>query len=240
VRGVGRRRAAFAPVVLLLAVGLTTKVVLLSISTPGDDEAAHLWGATWPAVVERSFLASADLIAFGMLVAVLETLVQQRPVPRLEARGPGLVVAGLSLFAASALAHRFAGLDDRLFDTGAAAASALVVLHAVLPRTNRPRAVMRLFDARPLVYMGDISYSFYLWHMPLLYLVREHGLLQPGALGVLLNVAMLAPVTIAAAAVTYRWVEQPAMRRRERRPQAAHALDKHEASIGPYALRPSG
>ena len=62
-----------------------------------------------------------------------------------------------------------------------------------------------LLDSRPMRFVGNISYSLYLWHWPLLilpeaYLVRDLGLVER-------LLALL--VATALAWLSYRWVERP-------------------------------
>jgi peptidoglycan/LPS O-acetylase OafA/YrhL len=68
----------------------------------------------------------------------------------------------------------------------------------------------KLISAPPLVWTGDISYSLYLWHWPLLVFSR----LLFGE-----TIWLAAPVVIAAfglAALSRRWIEQPFLERRLR------------------------
>jgi len=65
----------------------------------------------------------------------------------------------------------------------------------------------RLLAWKPLVWVGLISYSLYLWH-PLLIHVLPKDRLWSHALAVALSVL--------AAAASYRWIEQPFRRRRHR------------------------
>lgn len=64
---------------------------------------------------------------------------------------------------------------------------------------------------RPFAALGVISYGLYLWHLPLLLVMRQAGLL-PAALGPRLLVVLA--VTVAAAAVSWRWIERPWIERR--------------------------
>lgn len=79
---------------------------------------------------------------------------------------------------------------------------ALVVMTAIHP-TNHLGAFL---GSRPLVLVGQRSYSLYLWHWPI-------GLLVPkSALHGVISLAF----TIAASEITYRWIEQPFRLRRVR------------------------
>lgn len=65
--------------------------------------------------------------------------------------------------------------------------------------------VGRLLASRPLVGIGLISYSAYLWHQPLLAFARHRSLTEPGP--GLLSLPVLA--TFALAYLSWRFVEQP-------------------------------
>lgn len=64
---------------------------------------------------------------------------------------------------------------------------------------------------RPLAALGTISYGLYLWHLPLLLVMKQAGLL-PTALAPRLLVVLAA--SVAAAALSWRWVERPWIERR--------------------------
>ena len=70
--------------------------------------------------------------------------------------------------------------------------------------------VRRSLSASWLVHLGVVSYGFYLWHYPVVYILRGLGLtgwaLVPVALG----------ATLAACEVSWRWVEQPVLRYKDR------------------------
>ncbi|WP_108817016.1 acyltransferase family protein [Loktanella sp. Alg231-35] len=65
--------------------------------------------------------------------------------------------------------------------------------------------VQKVLSCAPLVGIGLISYSAYLWHQPLFVFAR----LKIGPDLTLLQIAILILATIALSYVTWRWVEQP-------------------------------
>lgn len=88
--------------------------------------------------------------------------------------------------------------------------------------------VQRLLSVKPLVFVGLISYSLYLWHWPLVVFVRYfNGMepLTPGTSGLLLVIAILL------ATASYRWIETPLRRR-----QAGTASHPRNLFIGTAAV----
>ncbi len=65
----------------------------------------------------------------------------------------------------------------------------------------------RLLSLRPLQYIGARSYSFYLWHWPILVLFEAHFGLLSG-----IEIALLIAMSFALSMVTYDLVEQPIRR----------------------------
>jgi peptidoglycan/LPS O-acetylase OafA/YrhL len=97
-------------------------------------------------------------------------------------------------------------------DVAAAVASFLVVGAAGLP-LRRGRLV-RCLDWRPLALPGTASYSLYLWHLPIVQQVAGAGWSPTGFLPLL---AILVPICIVAALVSYAAIEEPFLRLRLRR-----------------------
>lgn len=73
---------------------------------------------------------------------------------------------------------------------------------------GQPGKLFRLLSSRPLVFVGLISYSLYLWHWPIIVFAKH---LTNGALGLPLQAAILA-LTFGAAILSWRYVEQPLRR----------------------------
>ncbi len=84
------------------------------------------------------------------------------------------------------------------------------------PSSRSSRLVSPLFTNRPIQYIGRISYSFYLIHLPLLALVQYPllkffpELSRPAHFWLLL--AFATPLSIALSALSYRFLEAPGIR----------------------------
>jgi len=75
---------------------------------------------------------------------------------------------------------------------------ALLLVAAAVSDTNLANGL----SVRPLVWIGALSYSLYLWHFPVLWAFHDHNRLLAFA------------VTVLLAWLSYRYVEQPFRRRR--------------------------
>ncbi|MBX3496396.1 MAG: acyltransferase [Parvibaculum sp.] len=114
-----------------------------------------------------------------------------------------LAVTGLLMIAYSVLYYSertaFPGLAALVPVVGAA-----LLIHSSTHAS--PTTVARMLSWRPVVYVGKISYSLYLWHWPLLaYAEYEFG----PALEVWHRLGLLL-AAVGLSALTYRYVEQPA------------------------------
>lgn len=65
--------------------------------------------------------------------------------------------------------------------------------------------VGRIFSFRPVVFLGLISYSLYLWHQPVFAFLRITSFKEPGVFN--FSVGIL--VAFILSALSWRWVEQP-------------------------------
>lgn len=92
-----------------------------------------------------------------------------------------------------------------------AAFGALVVLAAAQGLTAQA------LSCRPVVYLGSISYSLYLWHVPILFAFGHLGLHSRTIRG-----AIAVTVSITVAAISTRYVEAP-FRHRRRQPAMPRA-----------------
>lgn len=116
-------------------------------------------------------------------------------VARLRPRG-GLAVTGLAFILVS-----FATFDGLGAGPVLATGGAFLVLAA-----GGSGVVHVALGARPLVHIGQLSYSLYLWHWPVIVFANEHGLDWVGPTD---KLAILA-LTYLLAYASFRWVEVPA------------------------------
>jgi peptidoglycan/LPS O-acetylase OafA/YrhL len=112
-------------------------------------------------------------------------------------------VAGMMLIGAGAFAisteTSFPGLAALLPVLG----TALVIAGGSGPPSTSAQGVTALLSLRPAVWVGDVSYGWYLWHWPLIVFAAAWW---PGDGRVL---AVSALVSLAPTWISYRWVEAP-------------------------------
>ncbi len=153
-------------------------------------------------------------LGVGGVLAALVLVRRNPPDPALDGGWDGLrtvvAVVGLAAITWSAWTYTsatpFPGYHAAVPVVGAAA------VIAAAPRGGLSRALA----LRPIQYVGDVSYSIYLWHWPLIVLLPA---VTGNALTLFDKVAILG-ATLVLAAATKRWVEDPLMRPRTRRPIA--------------------
>jgi peptidoglycan/LPS O-acetylase OafA/YrhL len=214
-----RRWAVLAPAALILFVGLTGKFAAVHLAPPAspyDD-----WSQNWHSVLVRSFWCQADLFAFGMALAVLRVESEDGllNLPRWwrKAALVGVVAAYVVLVEYGKTRPGWQ-LSYSLGNTVIAAACTLVLACVVLPADRAAGSrFVRTLEARPFVAVGVVSYSIFLWHEPLIRWLDDQGVTFAGGGGFLVNLVVAGLFTGAAATVTYRFVEAPALRLRFRR-----------------------
>jgi peptidoglycan/LPS O-acetylase OafA/YrhL len=232
----GRVLALLGPPLLLLVVGLTGKAVAGHVF-PGAPTAGY--GNNWHSVIERSFWAQADLFCFGMVVAVAHVQIADgRLRPPTHWRAIAAVLGILIFIPCAATMHQ--GEQSYLLqNTGQALALALIFAAIVMPGATAdaaPSRAIRFLENPALVAVGVVSYSVFLWHLPVIVWLSAHGLTVAGWGGLLVNVAIVAVVVGALSALTYHFVERPALRRKHsmRTPEPAPtAAGEQRARPGP-------
>jgi peptidoglycan/LPS O-acetylase OafA/YrhL len=182
----GRKRLPF-----LVAAGIAGSATLMWV----------LYNPTDPTRVWNGTDTRAFLLLMGILLALVWPYVERlrRALPLLELFGVAALVATVLLF------RQMHDYDPTLWQGGDLAASfCFVVLIAAVahPGTGLGEAL----GVQPLRWLGERSYGIYLWHWPVIELIRPGVDISWTGPGV---VVAQAAIVLTAAELSYRFVEQP-------------------------------
>lgn len=180
----GLRLASLERLLCIVVVGLLIEVAILAVTAP--------WWRIYYAPDTRSI---------EILVGILAALSVARGATVAE---PLLAPIGLGMFIAVAISFPRGAAGFPFSVLPVAVGSMLLVTGVVLSPTA---PVARLLAARPLVFLGRVSYSLYLWNSLILWAFD----------GRRATVALLLAFVVASA--SHRFIEQP-FRRRRRIPAA--------------------
>jgi peptidoglycan/LPS O-acetylase OafA/YrhL len=150
-------------------------------------------------------------LMLGVLISLEVFPAVTRPVLRNLAAAVGIALIGLSVFAYSS-STPFPGM--------AALAPCLGAALIIVAGRSGASLVGRVLSFKPLVFVGLISYSLYLWHWPIVvFQGMESGLLS----GVSVRMAKLICILVSFAVATLSWkfVESPFRAGRMRMPRPA-------------------
>jgi peptidoglycan/LPS O-acetylase OafA/YrhL len=185
---VGRKRLP-----MLVIAGIAASAALMWILyKPNSDPSRVYFGTD-----TRAFL-----LLMGILLALVWPWIERlrRGVPLLELLGIAALVGSVLLFL------RMQDFNPTLYrggDLAAAFCFAVLIAAVAHPRTGIGPAL----GIAPLRWIGERSYGIYLWHWPIIVLVAGVNT-RPGP-GVVLGEAAL---VLAAAALSFRFVEEPIRR----------------------------
>jgi peptidoglycan/LPS O-acetylase OafA/YrhL len=143
----------------------------------------------------------ADALLIGCAIALIAHPRRWRP-PVLVTTAGCLAIAALSLLRTESVPMLTLGM------TVLAVASSVVVLDV----WHGGSVFGKVLAVRPLVALGRISYGFYLWHLPILYLPISAALLARLPAGRVTGTVLLFIVTLAVSALSYQFVERPFLR----------------------------
>jgi peptidoglycan/LPS O-acetylase OafA/YrhL len=225
----GRARWAMAAVALVLAAASAIEMAMLY--HPGYDPTRVYEGT--------------DTRAFGLLIGAAVAMVYptRRGARTLSAGSRRLLdAAGLvGLVVVVLLVWRTNEYSDFMFRGGLellSVATALVVAAAATPGGLLGRAL----GWTPMRWVGVRSYGIYLWHYPIIVLTAAAGTVGTPVSAV--RAVILVAVTVAIAAASWRFVEDPIRRGSYRRtaPAPAAGATAAAASAGPIggAAAPAG
>ena len=208
-------RAAMAPVVVMIAIGFAreSRSAMSAISAPSGRGRSRSTPTGSP---------------MGMALAVLYAAWESgRLRVTAPARAGAIVLAVvLSLIATKALAG--GQLDFVDSQTLMAVASALLLGFVVFAPADA--LTVRVLGSRVFVAAGLWSYGIFLWQYPVIIELRDRGLTRDGAGGFVFNLGVTLLVTVVLAAITYRFVESPALRRKRSSQPAPVAVAPGESS----------
>ncbi|MGM7697768.1 acyltransferase family protein [Microbacterium sp. A84] len=201
------------PLVLLIP-GRWVRVALLVVAAGGSAWwMAQLVGA---GDVTRAYFGT-DAHAFGLLLGIALALTIVNMPEKAWMRGRGMQVTSLFIGVVGLGAIVIAALMPESPDTAtfpgalllATVGSLLAVLAGAWPGSWFGRGL----DVAPLRWIGDRSYGIYLWHWPVLVLVLVGTQGFGPEAGVPVMAGLLALVlSVTAATLSYRFVEQPLRR----------------------------
>ena len=155
----------------------------------------------------------ADAILIGCLLAFCGAPAtaagSSTPIARTIPMRDIVAAGGCVLVLAGSLLYR----DEYFRQTARYTVQSLAIAPLIsLAVRHAARHPFRWLNARPLVYIGTISYTIYLSHQVILYGVLHHA----PQLGEAAVMAVTAVLTLALAEAVRRWVEQPVLRWRRR------------------------
>ncbi|WP_345153019.1 acyltransferase family protein [Arthrobacter ginkgonis] len=180
----------------------------------------HLTGAGDPAAYFVTPTRVWELAAGGLLALGMES--RPDPWPWRPWLWPGPARAAVALAGFAAIAAAAFGYDAGTPFPGGAAALPVAGTAAVIAagRTSGPLALNRLLGLAPVQWVGDVSYSLYLWHWPVLVFLgprlagwtrgRDPG--ESPGWEAAPQVAGLVLASLLLAAASHRFIEVPARR----------------------------
>ncbi len=209
---IGRKRL---PMLVIAGIAASATLMWILYNPYGDPSRVYFGTDT------RAFL-----LLMGILLALVWPWIERlrQAVPLLELFGVAALVGTVLLF------RQMQDFNPTLYRGGdLAAAFCFVVLIAAVahPRTGIGQAM----GVAPLRWVGERSYGIYLWHWPIILLVA--GVNVRSSPGV---VVAEAAVVLAAAALSYRYVEEPIRSGRLQRRLAQHPRRWRLERIGAGAV----
>lgn len=173
--------------------------------------------------LKDSLLGRLNSFAAGMLAAVLVYRRRVRP-----GVAYGLVAGGTALLLSEAVVRGYSlltpTLRDSIVDTPASIGVAMMIAGFALAKIPGEAILAR----GPLQWYGKLSYGLYLWHFPVIYVLRSLDRWPESLLGAL--AAVMIPSTLLAM-LSWSLLEKPAMAWAQRRTARATERTSHPAPL---------
>lgn len=201
---------------VLCAVAPVSRRAVVAVAVLGATAslAARVVELAGPGVYDRIYYGS-DMVAFALLAGAALVAWQGSRAPHMSR--PLVAVSALSAIAGLTTMKALTAALIALPLTGAAT---VVLLWAVTGRDG-----WTPLEVPVLRWLGSRSYSLYLWHGPILWVLREKvGVPWSG-----LVVAGLVSLLVAEA--SYRWVETPFRRRSLKRPEQSEEVLRRKLAV---------
>jgi peptidoglycan/LPS O-acetylase OafA/YrhL len=196
------RRAGYALLAAAVASAAAAVVGTLAMVSRDGHITSAVFNPIWQAHGLLIGCALAVFLDRGLRVARTRAL-------SLVLGGSAAVVA-VALIASVTVNLNLAAIWNLMAELAAAAIIVGLTSGASLPR------YARFYESRLAVWIGKRSYAIYLWHAPLIYIVARDGL-APHGISVLSGAGMVGvALSFVAAAISFRFVEQPFLRLKDR------------------------
>lgn len=137
---------------------------------------------------------------FELMIGALLALYQHR-VARVISSGSLLAAIGIALIVGSAFYLDNSSAFPGLYALPVCLGTAMVIASGFKSHGN---ASLKLLQLSPIRYVGKVSYSFYLWHWPVIVLAQYRGIELTN-----LNATCLIMVAFAASCFSYHFIETP-------------------------------
>ncbi|MER7071271.1 acyltransferase family protein [Terrabacter sp. NPDC000476] len=186
-----------------VAVGLASSLLMALVFSPGLDATRVYYGTD----THLMGLMAGAALAFAWTHPTLALRVAPSRWGRWGSYA--VPVAGVVLLALMVLLDEQSSLTFRGGIVLASVASAVLVMGLVEHRPDGPTVLQRVLRHPVATWVGQRSYSIYLWHWPVILLVALDNPSAPGTTSHLMTRVWCVVVTLALADLTFRFVETP-------------------------------
>ncbi|WP_172411777.1 acyltransferase family protein, partial [Arthrobacter globiformis] len=174
-----------------------------------------------PTVAYFSTFSRAWELGCGGLLAVLAPVLLRIP----DRIRPALAYLGL----AGIVVGAFTLTPEVTFPGPWAAVPVLATMAVIAAGTGGEQRLLAPLTNRVSRYLGDISYSLYLWHLPVIILL---GALRPAT--AVVDYAVALALTLALSAWSYRFIEEPVRHSQWLEPKAVKAAGAVHGASAPH------